>query len=137
MSKNTSVVLQEDHLDGLKEMVESGHADNRSEALKMTMQSGFREYGVVSHTSTDTRLRETARRLAFGFAMVGAVVLGLTYFGSIEARLLGIVPWMMALGCYGVDRGLGQVEPAVSNRLRGVLPSGDGFLGRLFGGDRA
>jgi Arc/MetJ-type ribon-helix-helix transcriptional regulator len=121
MAKNTSVQLQEDHLDGLQEMVDAGQADNRSEALRMAMQSGFREYGVVSYTETETRLRETARQLGVGFAMVGAVMLGLVYFGSVELRLLGIVPWIMALACYGVDRGLARVEPRVSLRLERIL----------------
>jgi Arc/MetJ-type ribon-helix-helix transcriptional regulator len=103
--------------DALERMVEDGVADNESEALRRALHLGLAEDGYLDGKESETDLRQTARSLGFVLAMVGSVFVGLALFGPLRIRLLAITPWVMAVGCYGLDRILVYYEPSLSARL--------------------
>jgi len=122
MGKPKSIRLENRQEEALSEMVDEDFADNESEALRVALNIGLTNLGVLNGAATDTPLRRVARHAGFGLACIGAFIVGLTYFGELTWRLLAVVPFLMSLACYGIDRALAVYEPDVSNAI-----------GRLFG----
>lgn len=121
MAKNRSVRLEKQQIEAIEKMEEVGLADNKSEAHRNALTAGLTQFGMLNGGSCDTRLRQTARQFGFGFAMIGAFVVGLAYFGGLNSRVLAITPFIMSLACYGLDKALAAYEPHVSTRLSEIM----------------
>lgn len=111
MSKSIGVRLDDHQVDHLKEMVENGQAESISEAMRKEIGFG----------TTDTALRQTARRFGDAFAIVALMMFGGTFFLPLEFRMFVVAPFLAALSCYSLDRTLKNFEPAVSNRITRVF----------------
>jgi hypothetical protein len=122
MADRKTIRLEKRQIEALSDMVDDDFADNESEALRVALNIGLTKLGVLNGAATDTSLRRIARHTGFGLACIGAFVVGLTYFGAVTWRLLAVVPFLMSMTCYAIDRVLAVHEPSVSNAI-----------GRLFG----
>ena len=122
MAERTSVHLEQHQLDVIEDMAEEGKADNESEALRMFLNAGMREYGYRNGESNQTVLRTVIHEMAKLFFVSGLVLLGVTYFLPVELRLVAVGPIFSGLFLLGVDRALESVEPRVSKKLRGFVP---------------
>lgn len=130
MGEVKSVKLENRQLDGIEAIQEDGAADNQSEALRNALDVGLRELGYYNGHTSDTRLREIARRFRDAFALLGLMWIGVTMFLPASLRVFAFAPFAASLACIALDRGLATVEPRVSNRLNALAVG-------LLGGDNA
>lgn len=126
MAERKSIRLEKQHLDTFERMVEDEKADNQSEAHRMLLNAGMREYGYRGGESSNTVLRSTIYKLAWLFSIAGVVGLGFTFAYPVPARLPSFAVLVFGIALYGVSEVLEDHEPAVSKRLKG-----------LFGGEAA
>ncbi len=114
--------FDQDEVDAFREMKADRDIDHMSEAVRVASRRGLQQLGYVSDSSRDTALRQTSRRFADALALVGLILVGLTWFYPIGFRMVAVAPFAASMACYGIDRALKHYEPAISERL-----------GRLFG----
>jgi len=129
MGERKSIRLENKQLDAAGEMERQGEADNRSEALRTAINVGFSEMGYLNgdgRETQDTRLRAVASRFGEAFGLLGLMWVGVSFFMPLEFRMLAIAPFAASAACFGLDRLLESVEPAVSQHLI-----------RVFRGERA
>ena len=112
-----SVDLEQRQVEALEQMVDYGDADNQSEALRTALDAGAQSLGYRNGRKHDTTFRQSVRRMADAVGLLGLFIVGLTFWGPMEWRILVVVPFLMAAVLYGTDRLLARVEPTVSNRL--------------------
>lgn len=122
MAETYTARLTKEQEDAIDDMVDSKKADNDSEALRMLLTAGMREYGYRNGETNQTVLRTTVHEMAKLFFTAGVVLLGVTYFMPVELRLVAAGPIFSGLFLLGVDRALESVEPRVSKKLRGFVP---------------
>jgi len=121
MAQNIAARADKDHREALDDMVEDGHADSRSEALRQTSQASLARMGYLNGTTKDTTLRQTVREFARLFVYGGFAWFAFTVLWSVEVRLAGMVLVTFGVALLGADRLLAQVEPSVTKRLHGLL----------------
>lgn len=122
MAETYTARLTKEQEDAIDDMVGSDKADNDSEALRMLITAGMREYGYRNGETNQTVLRTAIQEMAKWFFISGFVLLGVTYFLPVELRLVAVGPIFSGLFLSGVDRALESVEPRVSKKLRGFVP---------------
>jgi hypothetical protein len=126
MAETKSARFSKAQTEAIEDMVEQGKADNQSEAHRMFVNAGMREYGYVNGGYTDTVLKQATHEAAKWFLVAGLVLVGVTYFYPVSLRLVAIGPIVSGLFLMGVERVLESHEPKVSNKIKG-----------LFGGETA
>lgn len=125
MAENVTARTDREHREALDQVVDHGHADSRSEAIRQTSQAELARMGYLNGTLMDTPLRKTVREFARLFIYGGFAWLGLTVMLSLSLRLGGV--WMLAVGfvLLGLDQLLARVEPTVTDRLNGLVRRGE------------
>lgn len=128
MGVQTTANLESGQKKALEQMVEDEVADTQSEALRRTLNIGLADLGYLNGTPVDngdTRLRAAARRFTDAFALLGVLLIGVTFFLPLEMRMFVIAPFGAALACHSIDRALASYEPAVSRRLARAFSRGE------------
>jgi hypothetical protein len=105
----------------IEDMVEREKADNESEAHRMLVNAGMREYGYENGQHSDTALKAAVKELASLFTLVGLVGLGFTFAYPVPARLPSFAILATGVMLYSVGKALEQHEPKVSKRLKRLL----------------
>lgn len=130
MPDKVSVNLEKGQKEAFERMEDAGDADNRSEALRRSVNVGLAELGYLNGkpraNDDETPLRTVSRRFADAFALLGVFLVGFTFFFPLQFRAIVAFPFAASLACYGFERTLSNYEPAVSRRLAAV-----------FGGEKA
>jgi len=126
MAETKSARFTKEQTAAIEDMVEKGKADNESEAHRMFVNAGMREYGYTNGGYNQTTLRKATQEMAKVFLVAGLALVGVTFFYPVTFRLMAIGPIVSGLFLLGVERILADVEPSVSNKIRG-----------LFGGETA
>jgi len=122
MAEHKSVRLEKQQLDAIEDMDTQNIADNESEAHRMLLNAGMQEYGFTNGDYTDTTLRSFTQELARIFLYIGIGFVGLSLFIPLwETRLVGFALLVSGLSLVGVDQLLESYEPAVSERLSGMV----------------
>jgi Arc/MetJ-type ribon-helix-helix transcriptional regulator len=121
MAETKSARFSKEQVTAIEDMVEQGKADNQSEAHRMFVNAGMREYGYVGGALKETKLRWAVRETSKLCLYAGVVLLGLTWLYPVIFRLAPVGPIVAGLVLHGADRALGSVEPDVSNWLRGLV----------------
>jgi len=124
MGSRETVRLENKQMEAAAEMERQGEADNKSEALRTAMNVGFSEMGYLNgngREAQDTRLRAAASRFGEAFGLLGFMWIGVSFFMPLEFRMLAIAPFAASAACFGLDRLLESVEPAVSQRILRVF----------------
>lgn len=121
MAETKSARFSKEQIDAIEDMVEQGRADNQSEAHRMFVNAGMREYGYVNGGMKETKLRWAVRETSKLCLYAGILLLGLTWLYPVIFRLAPFGPIVAGLVLHGADRALGSVEPDVSNYLRGLI----------------
>ena len=121
MSNTISAKFDNDETAALKDIADSGEAENISEALRMTCREGLAKRGYAAGECRNTYLRKAIRRGADATALLGILWIGLTFFFPVVLRAFAIPIFMIAVTLYSADRVLAQAEPGVSDWLKGFL----------------
>jgi len=121
MAEHKSLRLEKQQLDTISDMDDRDLADNESEAHRMLLNAGMREYGYSSGDYTDTRLKQFVERGAWLLTVAGMVGLAFTFAYPIPARIPSFAVLAFGVGLFPVAQALGDVEPRVSERLKSLL----------------
>lgn len=121
MAKTKSARFTAAQIEAVEDMVEKGKADNESEAHRMFVNAGMREYGYVNGDYSDTTLKQATHEMAKLFLIAGVVLVGVTFFYPVSLRLIAIGPIVSGLFLLGVESVLESVEPRVTNKIRRVI----------------
>jgi len=125
MGKRITGNFDQDEVDAIVEMQEDRGIDHKSEAVRIASRAGLQELGYVQNADRDTALRQTSRRVADALAIVGLIMIGLTWWYPIGLRMIAIAPFAASMSCYGLDRVLKHYEPAISKRIIGLFTRGE------------
>lgn len=117
MSTPRSVRVTNEHESCIEDMVDRGIADSGSEAHRLLLNEGMRQYGYAAGECRDTRLKWLCREFARAFAWVGIAWLALTLFFPVGFRVGAIFAVWASLGCVVLLFVLDRHEPAVSQRI--------------------
>lgn len=120
MADTVSVRLERSQIQAIEEMDDDEVADNQSEALRMALNAGLTELGYMNNGEYDSLLRINTRRAGLALGGAGMVVLGLSLFGSLAGRLIGVSLLLAAMTCYGLDRVLAHLEPDVTLKFQQI-----------------
>jgi Fe2+ transport system protein B len=123
MAQVKSARFTKEQENAIEDMVERDKADNESEAHRMLVNAGMREYGYENGQHSDTVLKNTVKELSNIFTLVGLVGLAFTFAYPVGARLPSFALLAFGVMLYSVGKALEQHEPKVSKRIK-----------RLFGG---
>jgi hypothetical protein len=121
MAERKSVRLEKQQLDVISDMDERDIADNESEAHRMLLNAGKREYGYRNGEYTDTALKSFTKRVRWLLTVAGLVGLAFTFAYPVPARLPSFAVLVGGVVCYGLGEVLEEYEPRVSNRLKGIF----------------
>lgn len=121
MAKTIGARADKEHREALERLVEHGDADSQSEALRQTSQAELARRGYLNGTQLDTPLRQTFREFSRLFVYGGFAWLGISVLWAVQIRLGGVFMLAIGLLMYAIDQSLGTVEPAVTDRLTGLL----------------
>lgn len=121
MAERKSVRLEKQQLDTISDMEERDLADNESEAHRMLLNAGMREYGYASGDYTDTRLKQLVEQSAWLLTVAGMVGLAFTFAYPIPTRVPSFAVLCFGVGLFPLAQALGDVEPRVSERLKRLL----------------
>jgi len=121
MAERKSVRLEKHQLDAIEDMVERGIADNESEAHRMCLNAGKREFGYENGHYTDTTLKRTVYTVASLLTVAGVTGLVFTFAYPVPARLPSFSVVIVGGVLFGVHRLLQSHEPKVSKRLKRLL----------------
>ncbi len=125
MGKRITGNFDQDEVDAIVEMQEDRGIDHKSEAVRIASRAGLQELGYVQNSDRDTALRQTARRFADSLALVGLILVGLTFWYPIGLRMVAVAPFAASMSCYGLDRVLKHYEPAISKRIVRLFSRGE------------
>lgn len=126
MADRKTVRLENRQLAALSDMEEDEAADTESEALRTALNVGLAELGYYNGTGrSDGTLIQITHRLADAFALLGLMLLGVTWWYPLGLRMFVVAPFGASIACYLVARGLERYDVAVSDRLRGLFAGGE------------
>lgn len=111
MSQPVTAKLDNEQVEYLQNLVDRGHADSISEAVRNEISSEYVPW--------NTPLRKWTRVFANIFGTAAAIWIGLTFMAPVGYRTVAIPFLTVAFGMYLFDQVLGYVEPGVSHRLFG------------------
>jgi hypothetical protein len=126
MAQVKSARFTKEQEQAIEDMVERGMADNESEAHRMFVNSGMREYGYQNGGYTNTALKGFVARGAWLLTVAGLVGLAFTFAYPVPARVPSFAVLVVGVVLFPVREWLDSREPDVSNKLRA-----------LFGGEKA
>lgn len=113
MSQTVTAKLDNDQVEYLQELVDRGHADSISEAVRNEVDAEWVPW--------NTPLRKWARVFANVTGLFGLLWLTLTMAFPLGFRVWAFPFLAMSVGLFGFDRVLAYVEPGVSRRLFGRI----------------
>lgn len=126
MADHKTVRLESKQLAALSDMAEGDEADNESEALRAALNVGLSELGYYNGTGDpDGAIKHLARRFADAFALVGLILVGLTYWYPLGLRMVVAAPFAASIACYTLVRVLDAYELGVSERIQRLFPGGE------------
>jgi len=130
MGERQHLYLDKNHRDVIEHLVDTGQADNHSDAGKQLIQAGARHRGIWNgpNTATRTGLKRLASEFARAFTWIGVAILALTIFYPIEYRLPAVFAFFAALGCSALYVAVEEYEDALDRALRQLKkePAPDG-----------
>jgi len=122
MAERKSVRLEKQQLDAIEDMVDRGIADNESEAHRMCLNAGKREFGYKNGHYTDTRLKDWLTQGAYLLTMAGLVGLAFTFAYPVGARIPSFAVIVVGVSIQAfVVPAVEKREPKISKRLKGLL----------------
>jgi hypothetical protein len=121
MAQVKSARFTKEQEQAIEDMVEREQADNESEAHRMLVNAGMREYGYQNGQHSDTALKSTVQVLANVFTLTGMVGLAFTFAYPVGARLPSFAILAFGVMLYSLGKALEQHEPKVSKRLKRLL----------------
>ena len=121
MGKRITGNFDQDEVDGIRRLKNERGIEHASEAVRVACRAGLQNLGYVNGSTPDTTLRKTARRFGDSFALLALMIGAMTFWFPLEMRTFVVAPLAAALACYGIDRGLKSVEPALTDRISNVI----------------
>jgi hypothetical protein len=126
MGDTVATRLDNQEVEAIEDMIESGMADNQAEALRQVAHTGFVELGYINgekkeETTLQKLARESARALIY--VGVGWLLLGWMFPVSFRAPAAAVV--VAGAGLLAFERVLEEYEPGVSRRLFGWYGGGE------------
>jgi len=118
MAENVTARTDKDHRTALEQLVEDGHADSLSEALRQTSQRELARMGYLNGTQRDTTLRQFIREAGKLSTYAAIFALGMSLFYPFAFRVPVMILIIGGMVLFGVDAGLARVEPRVSNNIK-------------------
>lgn len=112
-----------EHKDALDDMVDDDHcpAGSRSEALAKVVDAGLTELGYSGADRTQTGLRDIIQSAYRGALWAVLLLVGLTWVGPVEARLVVLALTPIPAALWLVDRGLARIEPRATQALTAAI----------------
>jgi len=107
-----------------EELVRRGEAENLSEAYKILINEGMREYGFSCGEIQETALKRTTERIAHAAALAGVIWLATTLYLPVGLRTPAIAAFAASAGLFGFSQLLDRWEPAVTERLGAIVGTG-------------
>lgn len=121
MAEQKNTRLEKHQTDAIEDMAEREIADNPSEAHRMLLNAGMREYGYENGSYTDTALKSFVGNVAWLFTIAGLTGLVFTFAYPVPARLPSFAVLVAGVMCFVGHRSLEKHEPGVSKRLKAVF----------------
>lgn len=121
MAQVKSVRLSKQQEQAIQDMVERGTADNESEAHRMLVNSGMREYGYQNGGYADTMLKGLVSQAAWLLTVAGLVGLAFTFAYPVPARVPSFAVLVVGVVLFPVREWLESREPDVSNKLKALV----------------
>lgn len=115
-----------EHKQNLDDMVAHRDCASRSEAVAQAVDAGLAELGYASGQRRHTALRGIIQQSYRGSLWALVLLMGLTWFGPVEARLVVLALTPIPLALWALDRALHRVEPRVSRLLVTALGGDEG-----------
>jgi hypothetical protein len=114
MGDPTTVRLDADHQNALDEMIDEGHADNQSEALRQTSRSQLVQEGYFTG-SGESYWTLLLRRVGYAFMYAGVGVVAVFYFLPAPFRITAVAPLISGLVCLGASRAIEEYQTEPTN----------------------
>ena len=121
MAQVKSARFTKEQEEAIEDMVERGMADNESEAHRMLVNSGMREYGYQNGSYADTALKSFVTRAAWLLTVAGLVGLAFTFAYPVPARIPSFAVLVVGVVLFPIREWLESREPDVSNKLKGLV----------------
>jgi len=121
MAERKSVRLEKQQLDAIKDMVERGIADNESEAHRMCLNAGKREFGYENGEYSQTTLLHFVQNAGWLLLVAGFVGLGFTFAYPVAARIPSVLVGMTGAISLAVADLLEDKEPDVTKSLKRLV----------------
>lgn len=122
MAQHTSVRLEKEERDAIKDMDDRNVADNKSEAHRKLLRAGMSKYGYQNGQMTETALKRVSAEFGRAFFWLGVGWLALTLVAPVEYRLGAVFAFFAAAACSGLYVGLERHEPQVSEWISTLKP---------------
>lgn len=121
MAQVKSARFTKEQEEAMEDMVERGMADNSSEAHRMLVNAGMREYGYENGEYTDTFLKLAVNRIGWLFGIAGLVGLAFTLTYPVPTRMPAFALVIVSFLCFAMYGVLDAKEPGVTRWLSGLL----------------
>jgi hypothetical protein len=122
MAERVSVQLEQHQREAISDMVDRGIADNESEAHRMCLNAGKREFGYKNGHYTETSLLSWLTQAAYLLTMAGLVGLAFTFAYPVGARIPSFAVIVVGVSIQAfVVPAVEKREPKVTKRLKGLL----------------
>lgn len=119
MSTHKSIRLEKQHEDAIEDLDNRGVADNESEAHRMLLAAGMREFGYeAGGYQAASPLSWVAGEFARAFAWIGVAWLALTALFPVVWRMGAVFALLASLGCVVVRHVVDEYD-GVALRSRG------------------
>lgn len=126
MGDTVATRLDNQEIEAIEDMIESGVADNQAEALRQVAHTGFVELGYINgERREETALQKLTHESARALAYVGIGWLIVTWLLPVTFRLPAALVLVVAVGLLAFERVLEEYEPGVSRRLFGWYGGGE------------
>jgi len=116
--------VEEEHKDSLDDMADNGPCSSRSEAVARAVDAGLAELGYADGAQRETGLREIVQQAYRGSLWALVLLLGLTWLGPVESRLVVLALTPIPAALWALDRALHRVEPRATRLLVTALGGG-------------
>jgi hypothetical protein len=121
MAQQKNTRLEKHQLDAISDMVDRGVADNESEAHRMLLNAGKREYGYKNGGHADTLLKRGLSKIGVLLALTGIIGLAFTFAYPVPARVPSFSVLIVGAGMYAGSGVLEEYEPDVSRKLKQMV----------------
>lgn len=120
MAQRTSVQLTNEQLEAADDLDGRGVADNRSEAIRMFVNAGMREYGYENgERKEESRLAGACRMTGYLFATIAMTWAATSYLWPVEIRMPALAFAFAAIVAFGFERAVEQYDGVGVARLFG------------------